>query len=103
MSRLLVALGLLATVGWGCGDGIIIIAVNTGTIASDPFCDSGTGRFDLQNQGGLVLLVVIASDTVILNADGHPGHCSDLSKGAHVQVRGPQDGNQISAQSVNVQ
>ena len=103
MSRLLVALGLLATVVWGCGDGIIIIAVNTGTIVSDPFCDSGTGRFDLQNQGGLFLLVVISSDTVILNADGHPGRCTDLGKGAHVLVRGPQHGNQINAQSVSVQ
>jgi hypothetical protein len=102
MRTLLAALGLLAIVVLGCGSGVIIISVNSGTIASDPLCDGGMGRFDLRNQAGLVLLVVISSDTVIFNADGRPGRCADLTNGAHVQVRGPQHGNQINAQSVNV-
>ncbi len=103
MSRLLAALAFLTTVVLGCGDGIVIIAFNSGTIVSDPSCGSGTGRFDLLNQAGLTLLVIISSDTVILNADGHTGHCTDLGKGDHVQVRGPQSGNQINAQSVSVE
>jgi hypothetical protein len=102
MSRLLAALGLLTIVALGCGDGVVIIAFNSGTIVSDPSCGGGTGRFDLLNQGGLTLLVIISSDTVILNPDGHPGHCTDLSRGNHVQVRGPQSGDQINAQSVTV-
>lgn len=98
----LAILGLLAATVLGCGDGVIIIAVNTGTV-SDPFCGSGTGHFDLQSQGGLVLLVVINSDTTIIAANGGVGRCTDLTPGAHVQVRGPQQGAQITAQSVRVQ
>lgn len=103
MGRLLAALGLLTNIAMGCGDGIVIIAFNSGTIVSNPSCDSGTGRFDLLNQGGLTLLVIISSDTVILNANGQTGHCTDLSKGNRVQVRGPQSGDQIDAQSVTVE
>jgi hypothetical protein len=103
MSRLLVALGVLTAVVLGCGDGIVIIAFNSGTIVSDPSCGGGGGQFELVNQGGLMLLVIISSDTVIFNADGHTGYCGDLSKGNHVQVRGPQSGGRIDAQSVTVE
>ena len=103
MRRLLPALALLMTVALGCGDGIVIIAFNSGTIVSDPSCGSGAGRFDLLNQGGLTLLVIISSDTVIFNANGQTAHCADLSKGNHVQVRGSQRGDQIDAQSVTLE
>lgn len=103
MRKLLAVLALLITVAWGCGDGVLIISFTSGTIASDPFCDNGTGHFDLQNQGGLLLLVVIGSNTAIVGANGHPGRCTDLAAGEHVQVRGAQHGTQINAQSVNLQ
>jgi len=103
MRRLLAALGFLTTVALGCGDGTVIIAFNSGTIVSDPRCESGTGRFSLQNQAGLLLLVIISSDTVIVTAGGQNGRCTDLNKGNHVQVRGAQSGDQIDAQSVTVE
>ena len=103
MKGALAALAVLTIVVLGCGDAVIIIRVNTGTITSAPVCDNGMGRFDLQNQGGLVLLVLLDSNTAILKADGRPGHCTDLSVGAHVQVRGPQQGGQITARSVTLQ
>ncbi len=87
----------------GCGDGVLIISVNTGTIVSNPSCGNGSGHFDLQNQAGLLLGVVIGSDTVILNSDGHRSQCTDLTQGAHVNVTGPQQGTQINARSVTLQ
>ena len=90
-------------VALGCGEGVIIIGVNSGVIISAPFCDNGTGRFDLQDQGGLVLLVVINSDTVIFAAGGHPGRCTDLTVGARVQVRGPRQGAEVTARSVSIE
>jgi hypothetical protein len=99
----LVAVVFLAIMALGCGDGVIIVSVNTGIIASDPFCDSGAGHFDLRNQGGLLLLVVISSDTVIVNPDGRPGRCTDLTFGAHADVTGPQQGTQITARSVTLE
>ncbi len=103
MKTAIVVLALFTTVTWSCGDGVIILAINTGTIVSHPFCGGGTGGFDLQSQGGLVLLVVISSDTIILDANGQPGQCRDLSLGAHVQVTGPRQGMQINARSVDLQ
>ena len=103
MRTALTALAVLLAVALGCGGGGVIIFVNTGTVVSNPSCDQGRGSFDLLNQGGLVLLVVINSDTVIFNADGMRGRCTDLVAGTHVQVRGPQHGSQVTAQTVNVQ
>ncbi len=103
MRAALAGLAVLAAVAAGCGDAVVIISVNTGIIASAPSCGSGGGQFDLQNQAGLLLLVVINSSTVILNTAGHPAHCSDLTAGARVQVRGPQQGRQITARSVNLE
>jgi len=95
--------GLLTVIALGCGDGVFIVAFNSGTIVSDPFCGSGAGHFDLQNQGGLVLLVVITSNTKIFAANGTPGRCGDLTAGAFVGVRGPRRGTQVTAESVSLQ
>ncbi len=102
MRTALAALAVLLAVALGC-DGDVIIFVNTGTVVSNPLCDQGRGSFDLLDQGGLVLLVVINSDTVIFHADGTRGGCTDLVAGAHVQVRGPQHGSQVTAETVNVE
>ena len=103
MRRALAALGLLMAVALGCGDGVVIVSFSSGTIVSDPSCGSGTGRFDLQTQGGLVLLVVMDSDTAIFVASGQQGRCADLTAGTQVQVRGPKQGTQITARSVSVE
>jgi hypothetical protein len=102
MKTVLVALLVLALIGFGCGDGSFIIRFNSGTIASDPFCRNGAGRFQLLDQGGLTVLVVIKTDTVIFVSSGAAGACTDLSAGAHVEVCGPQTGTTITAQSVRV-
>jgi hypothetical protein len=47
--------------------------------------------------------VVIGSDTVIVNANGRPGRCTDLTVGSHVNVTGPQQGMQITARSVTLE
>jgi len=101
MKATLVALGVLTTVAFGCGDdGVIIIAVNVGVIRSDVFCRGDTGQFNMETQGGVVFVVVISSDTVILNTSGSPAACTDLRVGAPVRVRGPTQSTQIAAQSV---
>jgi hypothetical protein len=103
MRAVVTALLAVTLVASACGGGLIIVSVNTGTVAADPFCRDGTGSFDLREQGGLLLLVVINSNTLIVAANGGAGTCTDLSAGAVVQVRGTQHGTTITAQSVRVQ
>ena len=103
MKAALIALAL-AWLLTGCGsDGVFIISFNAGTIDGDPSCRNNGGQFDLRNQGGLLLLVVITSDTSIILANGNRGTCNNLAANEHVQVRGPQQGTNITAQSVTVQ
>ncbi|MBI1818557.1 MAG: hypothetical protein HYR72_26530 [Deltaproteobacteria bacterium] len=101
MKTALVALLMFAVVA--CGDGSFIVQFNSGTIASDPLCRNGGGRFQLLDQGGLTILVIIKTDTVIFVSSGAAGACTDLAAGAHVQVSGRQTGATITAQSVRVQ
>jgi hypothetical protein len=102
MKTALVALSL-AWLLIGCGsDGIFIISFTAGTIAGDPTCRNNGGQFDLRDQGGLLLLVVITSDTSIILGNGNRGTCQDLVANTHVQVRGPQNGTNITAQTVTV-
>jgi hypothetical protein len=102
MKVVLVALAL-ACVLFGCGsDGVFIISFTSGTIADDPACRSNGGQFNLRDQQGLVLLVIINSNTLIFVGSGQ-GSCGDLSRNDPVNVRGPRQGNQITAQSVQVE
>jgi hypothetical protein len=95
---------LLAGTLIGCGgDGVFIISFNSGIIAGDPACRNNGGQFDLRNQGGLVLLVILNNNSTVILANGSRGACRDLSANAAVQVRGPQDGNRITAQSVTLE
>ena len=103
MRPVLAALALLTLVALACGDGSVIIIVNTGTVVSDPVCDHGNGSFNLQDQGGLLLVVLITSDTEIYDAAGMRGGCTDVIAGAHVQVRGEQHGEQVTARTVKVE
>ena len=103
MKRSLVALCLLFAVLHSCGDdGVVFVSVNLGTVASDPDCGPGGGRFDLRDEQGFVLLVLINSTTTIFLSNGASGHCTDLAAGASVQVRGSNDQGTIDAQEVRV-
>jgi hypothetical protein len=94
-----VALGLgLAA----CGNGTFIISVNSGVIVNPPSCRTDGGQFELQPEGGLVVLVVITSTTHIVVASGGTGRCSDLSAGTPVQVAGHKTGDHIVASSITV-
>jgi hypothetical protein len=85
-----------------CGDGTFIIRVNSGLIVDDPRCQGAGGNFDLRQQGGLVVLVVITGTTRIFVSGGGTGTCSDLSAGAAVDVSGRQSGDRIVATSITV-
>lgn len=99
MRRAAVALGLgLAA----CGDGLFIISVNSGVIVGSPDCQDVGGQFHLRDQGGLVVLVVITSNTHIIVA-GTTGSCFDLMPNASVDVSGHQSGNQLVASSITAQ
>ena len=103
MKTVLAALLLAATL-FGCGsNGVFIISFNSGIIAGDPTCRNNGGQFDMRNQGGLLLLVILTSNSTVVLANGNRGTCRDLSANASVQVRGPQNGNQISAQTVTLE
>lgn len=93
-------LGLLVL---GCGDTSVLFFVNTGTVASNATCSAGHGRFDLLQQGGLVILVIITSDTTIFRVNGSFGTCTDLSAGIHVAVHGTDSGGQINAREIDLQ
>lgn len=100
MSRKL-ALFLLAFC-LGCGDGTFVLRVDTGTVASDPFCRLDGGRFDLLDRGGLVVLVVIDENTKIFVSSGAPRRCVDLYPGANVRVRGEDEGDRVRAREVEL-
>ena len=74
-SLTILLLGLLLG---GCGnDGFIFIAVNTGFVVSNGACD---GQFNMRNDGGLTILVVIGSGTAIFLSNGAPGTCGHCQR-----------------------
>ena len=94
------ALACLLTLA-ACGDGVLIISVNSGVIAGAPQCTGSGGQFDLRNTGGLQVLVVITSSTHIIISSG-TGSCTDLSAGQPVEVSGHDSGGHIVATSITV-
>ena len=94
---------LLAMLLAACGEGVVFISVNFGTVIGAPTCRNGSGQFDLRDQEGLVLLVLIDSDTRIIAANGGTAGCTDIAAESQVQVRGPRDGTTLTAQSVQLQ
>ena len=85
-----------------CGNGVFIISVNSGVIVGPPQCQGSGGQFNLREQGGLQVLVVITSSTHIVVSGGGSGTCSDLFADAPVQVSGRQSGDRIVASSVAI-
>ena len=86
----------------GCGDSVIFFQLNTGSAISDAACHDGGGDFPLRNQQGLVLLVIINSDTVIFLSNGLHGGCRDITAGAPVEVRGVEKKGEITASQINL-
>lgn len=104
MSRWARLLGLALGVSLAaCGNGVLIISVNSGVIVGEPLCQGAGGQFQLRDQGGLLVLVVITSTTHIVVASGGSGSCSDLSGDTHVQVSGHQSNSRIVASSITVE
>ena len=83
----------------GCGDGVFIISFNSGVIAGSPACRGAGGQFQLRDQGGLQVLVVITSTTRIFVSSG-TGVCRDLVAGQPVEVSGRQSGDRIVASEI---
>ena len=85
-----------------CGDGTFIIAFNSGVIVGSPQCSGGGGQFNLRDQGGLQVLVVITSSTHIFVSGGGSGSCNDLFAGDPVEVSGRDSGDHIVASQITV-
>jgi hypothetical protein len=93
---------LLLAVTLSCGDAVVIFSTNFGTVVSDAHCTHGGGNFDLRDQQGLVLLVVIDSGTAIFLSSGASGTCTDLVRGAEVEVRGENSQGEFDAREVRL-
>jgi hypothetical protein len=91
---------LLASLLAACGDAVVFFSFTSGTVASEPICGNGNGRFDFRDQQGLILVVLIDSDTSILAANGRTAQCTDIAPGDQVQVGGRREASTISAQSI---
>ena len=100
-TRVLLALLLLSLSLGGCGDsGFIFIAINSGVVLSNGACG---GEFNMRNDGGLLLIVVIGNDTSILLANGAPGSCANIQPGTQASVRGPTKSGRVTASQVQLQ
>jgi len=95
-------LGLLAGLA-GCGDdGLVIISFRSGVVVGDVDCGSGGGSFDLFDQQGFTLFVLITDDTDIILASGNFGTCNDIRTNSAVEVSGPEDDGTIRAQTIHL-
>lgn len=92
---------LVCVVLGGCGNGgVVFIAVNTGFVLSTGAC---AGEFNMQNSGGLTLIVVIGSGTSVFLPNGAIGSCADILPGSQVSVRGPTKNGRVTASQVHLQ
>jgi len=98
-SRKMLAALLLPLLG-ACGDGTLVVFVNSGVIVGSPRCTASGGEFDLRDDGGLVLVVITDGTDVVVA--GRVGGCPDLFAGANASVEGRQSGGRIIASSVTV-
>jgi hypothetical protein len=83
-----------------CGDGIVIFSLNSGTVVGDPSCRQDGGRFDLLDQAGLVVVVVIRNDTQVVLVNGGEGSCDDIRDGAGAIVQGFGEEGRINATEI---
>jgi hypothetical protein len=93
---------LLAS-GMGCGDdGLVIISFRSGVVVGSVDCSAGGGSFDLRDQQGLTVVVIITDDTDIFFASGNFGTCGDIRQNGAVEVRGPEENGTIRAQTIQL-
>ncbi|HVM95607.1 MAG TPA: hypothetical protein VMT89_04425 [Candidatus Acidoferrales bacterium] len=85
-----------------CGDAIVFVSVNFGIVTGPPTCGSNGGQFNLREQSGLVVVVIINSGTHIFTASGQTAQCGDVAPNSQVQVRGHQQRTTVTAQSVQI-
>jgi hypothetical protein len=85
-----------------CGDGLLIISFNSGVIVGAPQCSGAGGQFNLRDQGGLQVLIVITSSTHIIVSGGGTGSCNDLFAGDPVEVNGRDSGDHVVATTITV-
>lgn len=87
-----------------CGsDTSLSVHFSSGTIADDARCSGGGGNFPLEQQDGLVVIVIITDNTTIIHASsGKPAPCVDLTKGTRASVQGTDDDGRIQADEVSI-
>ena len=94
---------LLALGSAGCGDDVSLsVRFSSGTVSETAQCGGGRGQFQLRQQDGLSVTILITEDTTIVRADFTPATCGDLVKGERVSVRGPEDDGRIRADEVQL-
>lgn len=102
--KLVVVALCLGSLILGCGGGTtFIFSFHSGTISGSPSCGANGGQFNLNQQGGLLVLVVITSNSTIILSNGSHGTCRDLSTNTPVVVNGQLQGDRITARTVTVQ
>ena len=87
-----------------CGtDTSLSIRFSSGTITNDARCSGGGGNFPLEQQDGLVVIVIVRDDTTIVHASsGIPARCADLVEGTRANVQGTDDNGEIQADQVDI-
>jgi hypothetical protein len=87
-----------------CGSGTSLsVHFSSGTITDNARCSGGGGDFPLEQQDGLVVIVIVRDDTTIVHASsGEPGRCADLTEGTRASVQGTNDDGRIQADEVSI-
>ena len=86
-----------------CGSDVaFVVRFTAGTIVDGADCDGHDGRFDLREEGGLVVVVIVDGDSRIRHPDGSPAACDDLNEGTEANARGPDEDGRIRAREVNI-
>ena len=105
MRRLLELLLVSLVLGLVCcgTDTSLSIHFSSGTITDNARCSGGGGDFPLEQQDGLVVIVIVRDDTTIVHASsGEPGRCADLTEGTRASVQGTNNGGRIQADEVSI-
>jgi hypothetical protein len=94
---------LLGLVACGSDSSFFSIRFSSGTITDSAHCSGGSGQFPLEQQNGLVIVVIVTDNTTIIHASsGKPARCPDLIEGVRANVRGTDDNGDIRADQVEI-
>lgn len=101
--RVLVLASLWTVALLGCGsDTSVLFQTSFGSVTADASCSGPGGQFPLRNEQGFTLTVIVTEQTTIVRANGSFGACSDITAGARVRVRGPENDGRIDAGDVQL-